>query len=196
MKKVSQETFIYQIMIYMRILKDRTAALIIDIQERLYPFIFENEKLTKNVSQLIEGLKIIGIPIFVTEQYVKGLGLTIEPLATLLGSHPRIEKMSFSCCDEPRIMEGIAVTGKENIIIAGIESHVCVLQTVTDLKRNGYHPVVVEDCVSSRNENDKRIAIERMRQEGAIITTCESILFELLRYSGTEQFRGISRLVK
>ena len=67
---------------------------------------------------------------------------------------------------------------------------------MTDLKRNGYHPVVVEDCVSSRNENDKKIAIERMRQEGAIITTCESILFELLRYSGTEQFRGISRLVK
>lgn len=180
----------------MRILKDRSAALIIDIQERLYPFIFENEKLTINVSKLIEGLKIIGLPIFITEQYVKGLGPTIEPVATLLGSHPRIEKMAFSCCDEPRVMEGIAVTGKENIIIAGIESHVCVLQTVLDLKRNGYHPVVVEDCVSSRHENDKRVAIERMRQEGAIITTSESILFELLRYSGTEQFRGISRLVK
>ena len=180
----------------MRILKDRSAALIIDIQERLYPFIFENEKLTKNLSKLIEGLKIIGIPIFITEQYVKGLGPTIEPVATLLGNHRRIEKMSFSCCDEPRVMEGMAVTGKENIIIAGIESHVCVLQTVIDLKRNGYHPVVVEDCVSSRFENDKRIAIERMSQEGAIITTCESILFELLRYSGTEQFRGISRLVK
>jgi len=121
----------------MRILKDRSATLIIDIQERLYPFIFENEKLTINVSKLIEGLKIIGIPIFITEQYVKGLGPTIEPVATLLGSHPRIEKMAFSCCDEPRVMEGIAVTGKENIIIAGIESHVCVLQTVLDLKRNG-----------------------------------------------------------
>lgn len=180
----------------MRILKDRTAALVIDIQERLYPYIFENEKLTKNITKLIEGLKIIGIPIFVTEQYVKGLGSTIEPVAMLLGSHPRIEKMSFSCCDEPRVMEGIAVTGKENIIIAGIESHVCVLQTVIDLRRNGYHPVVVEDCVSSRNQNDKKIAIKRMRQEGAIITTTESILFELLRYSGTEQFRGISRLVK
>jgi len=180
----------------MRILKDRSAALIIDMQERLYTFIFENEMLTKNVSKIIEGLKIIGIPIFITEQYVKGLGPTIEPVATLLGSHPRIAKMSFSCCDEPRVMEGIAVTGKENIIIAGIESHVCVLQTVIDLKRNGYHPVIVEDCVSSSHENDKRMAIERMRQEGAVITTSESILFELLRYSGTEQFRGISRLVK
>jgi len=180
----------------MRILKDNTAGLIIDIQERLYPFIFENEKLTKNVSKLIEGLKIIGVPIFVTEQYVKGLGSTIEPVSILLGSIPRIEKMSFSCCDEPRVMEGLALSGKDNIIIAGIESHVCVLQTVIDFIHNGYHPVVVEDCVSSRNENDKRIAIDRMRQEGAIITTCESVLFELLRYSGTEQFKGISRLVK
>jgi nicotinamidase-related amidase len=180
----------------MRIVKDSTAALIIDIQERLYPFIFDNEKLTKNLTKLIEGLKIIGIPIFVTEQYVKGLGPTIEPVATLLGSQARIEKMSFSCCDEPRVMEGIAVTGKENIIIAGIESHVCVLQTVIDLISNGYHPIVVEDCVSSRSGNDKSIAIQRMRQEGAIITTTESILFELLRYSGTEQFKGISKLVK
>jgi nicotinamidase-related amidase len=180
----------------MRILKERSAALVIDIQERLYPFIFENEKLTKNVTTLIEGLKIIGIPIFVTEQYVKGLGQTIEPVAKLLGTHPRIEKMAFSCCDEPRVMEGIAVTGKENIILAGIESHVCVLQTALDLKRNGYQPVVVEDCVSSRHGNDKQMAIERMRHEGVIITTCESILFELLRYSGTEQFRGISRIVK
>jgi nicotinamidase-related amidase len=180
----------------MRILKDRTAALIIDIQERLYPFIFENEILTKNVSKLIEGLKIIGIPILVTEQYVKGLGPTIEPVVNVLGTHPRIEKMSFSCCDESQVMEGIAISGKENIIIAGIESHVCILQTVVDLIQNGYHPVVVEDCVSSRNENDKRMAIERMRQEGAIITTVESILFELLRYSGTEQFKGISKLVK
>jgi nicotinamidase-related amidase len=180
----------------MRILKDRTAALIIDIQERLYPYIFENEKLTKNVSRLIEGLKIIGITIFVTEQYVKGLGPTIEPVTAILGNHPRIEKMSFSCCDESRVMEGIATSGKVNIIIAGIESHVCVLQTTIDLIHNGYHPVVVEDCVSSRSENDKRIAIERMREEGAIITTCESILFELLRFSGSEQFKGISRLVK
>jgi nicotinamidase-related amidase len=151
----------------MRILKDRSAALIIDIQERLYPFIFENENLTKNVSKLIEGLKIIEIPIFVTEQYVKGLGPTIEPVVNILGDHPRIEKMSFSCCDESRVMEGIAVSGKENIIIAGIESHVCILQTVIDLIQNGYHPIVVEDCVSSRHENDKRMAIERMRQEGS-----------------------------
>ena len=180
----------------MRILKDRTIALMIDFQERLFPFIHENEKLLKNVPILIEGLKALGVSIFVTEQYIKGLGSTVAPIAQALGDTRRVEKMSFSCCDEPRLMEGIAVTGKENIIIAGIESHVCVLQTVIDLIRNGYHPIVIEDCISSRKENDKRIAIERMRKEGAIITTYESVLFELLRYSGTEQFKRISRLVK
>jgi nicotinamidase-related amidase len=180
----------------MRIFKDRTSALIIDFQERLFPFIHENEKLLKNVPILIEGLKILGIPVFVTEQYVRGLGPTVTPIAQSLGDIKRIEKSSFSCCDEPRFMEGIALIAKENIIIAGIESHVCVLQTVIDLLRNGYHPIVVEDCISSRKENDKYIAVERMRKEGAVITTYESVLFELLRYSGTEQFKAISKLVK
>jgi nicotinamidase-related amidase len=180
----------------MRILKDRTAGLIIDIQERLFPLIHENVMLVKNVPTLIHGLKALGVQIFVTEQYVKGLGPTVEPIASAFGDIRRIEKMAFSCCDEPRFMEALAVSGKENVIIAGIESHVCVLQTVIDLIRNGYHPVVVEDCISSRRPNDKRIAVERMRKEGAVITTYESLLFELLRYSGTEQFKAISKLVK
>ena len=180
----------------MRILKDRTAALIIDIQERIFPAINEHERLEKNLAILIEGLKIMKIPIFVTEQYTKGLGPTIPSIAAVLGDIRRIEKQSFSCCDEPRVMEGLAVLAHDNVIIAGIESHVCVLQTVIDLKRNCYHPIVVEDCVSSRRENDKRIALERMRQEGTIITTCESLLFELLRFSGTEPFKAISKLVK
>jgi len=180
----------------MRILKERCAAIIIDVQERLFPFIAENEKISKNIATLIQGLKALGIPIFVSEQYIKGLGSTIEPVAMYLQHQTRVEKMAFSCCDEPRLLEGIAISGKENIIVAGIESHVCVLQTVLDLKRHGYHPVVVEDCVSSRNLNDKKFAIERMQQEGAIVTTYESLLFELLRYSGSEQFRAISKLVK
>jgi nicotinamidase-related amidase len=180
----------------MRILKERCAAIIIDVQERIFPVIHENEKLAKNIAILVQGLKVMGIPIFVSEQYVKGLGPTIETVAIHLPNVGRVEKVSFSCCDEPRILEGIAISGKENIILAGIESHVCVLQTVIDLKRNGYHPVVVEDCISSRNPNDKIVALERMRQEGTIITTYESLLFELLRYSGSEQFRAVSRLVK
>jgi nicotinamidase-related amidase len=180
----------------MRILKDKTALLVIDIQERLFPFISENEKLVRNVPILIEGIKVLDIPVFVTEQYVRGLGETIPSIAKAIEGIPRVEKMAFSCCDEPTFMEKLALSGKDHVIITGIESHVCVLQTTLDLLANGFRPVIVEDCVSSRKLNDKAIAIERMRKEGAIITTYESLLFELLRYSGTDQFRAISKLVK
>jgi nicotinamidase-related amidase len=180
----------------MRILRDNVIGLVIDFQERLFPAIWEHEKLSRNVPLLIEGLKAIGIPLIVTEQYVKGLGPTIPAIAGTIQGIERIEKASFSCCDEPRFMMGLASSGKDYVVIAGIESHVCVLQTVIDLKQHGFHPVVVEDCISSRKENDKMMAIERMRHEKVIITTYESILFELLRYSGGETFKAISRLVK
>ena len=180
----------------MRIHKEKALLLVIDFQERLFPAIHEHEKLSKNVPLLIEGLKVLGIPMIVTEQYVKGLGPTIPEIAATIQGVDRIEKASFSCCDEPQFMMELASSGKDFVIIAGIESHVCVLQTVIDLQENGFHPVVVEDCISSRNPNDKLIAMDRMRKEGVIITTYEAILFELLRYSGGETFKAISRLVK
>ncbi len=180
----------------MRILKEDSLAVIIDIQELLFPLISENEKIEKNTVTLVKGLKELGIDIIVTQQYTKGLKPTINSVATAIGEFKHIEKMSFSCCNEAKFVEELVVQNKKNIIIAGIETHVCVLQTVVDLIDLGYQPVVVEDCVSSRNLNDKSIAIERMRNEGAIITTYESLLFELLQYSGTDTFKAISRLVK
>lgn len=182
--------------ITMRILKEESAGLIVDIQERLFPHIYEHENIEKNTQILIQGLKILEVPIIVTEQYRKGLGLTIPSIANSLESHESIEKMSFSCCDNENFEAELERFNKKNVIIAGIETHVCVLQTVVDLIIAGYQPVVVEDCVSSRKERDKNIAIERMRQEGAIISSYESILFELARVSGTASFKAISKLVK
>jgi nicotinamidase-related amidase len=180
----------------MRILKEQAVLLVIDIQERVFPATLEHEMLLKNVPLLIEGIKALGIPIIVTEQYVKGLGPTIPEIAGNITGLERIEKVSFSCCDEPRFMMELASSGHDCVIIAGIESHVCVLQTAIDLQQNGYHPVVVEDCISSRKANDKMIALERMRKEGIVVTTYEAILFELLRFSGGETFKAISKLVK
>lgn len=180
----------------MRIIDANTIALMIDFQERIFPAIAGNEHLAVRVPKLIEGLKIQGIPILVTEQYVKGLGPTVPAIAGALGGIRRIEKSSFSCCDDPGFMNELTEAGRKFVVVAGVETHVCVLQTVIDLIRNDFLPVVAEDCVSSRNPNDKQIAIMRMRQEGAIITTYESILFELLRYSGTDRFKAISRIVK
>ncbi len=180
----------------MRILKENTIGLLIDFQEKLFPHMQEKEQLELKVSKLITGLKILEITVLVTEQYSKGLGDTIPSLQKLFSDCSAIEKMTFSCCDEPVFLKRLQQSEKKNVILCGIETHVCVLQTTIDLLQAGYQPVVVEDCVSSRNLNDKHIAIERLRQEGAIISSLESILFELARTSGTEIFKAISKLVK
>ncbi len=180
----------------MRIELNQSAGLVIDIQEKLFPHMAQNEELLRRTSILLEGLRVLNIPLIVTEQYPKGLGPTIQPLTGLLKDEQVHEKISFSCCGDPAVMDQIQALDRDILIICGIEAHVCVLQTVVDLLEQGYRPVVVEDCISSRNPADLRVAVERMRSEGAIISTSESILFELARVAGTEQFKAISRLVK
>lgn len=180
----------------MRILKEEAAAVVVDIQERLLPHIHEGEIILRNCMKLIEGLKILSVPIIVTQQYTKGLGPTVKAIVQLFPEYRYIEKISFSCLDEPAFKEELSVLGKPDIILCGIESHVCVLQTCLDLLGAGMRPVIVEDCVSSRKPDDKHISIDRMRQEGARITTMESLLFELARVAGNETFRSISGIVK
>jgi len=180
----------------MRITVDQTVALIVDIQEKLFPHMQEQQTFQDNCQKLIQGLIVLDVPFLLTEQYPKGLGLTIEPIKSLLSKTKPLEKISFSCCGDENFNSALNLLRRKNVIIAGIEAHVCVLQTVVDLIEQKYQPVVIEDCISSRTLNDKVIAIQRMRQEGAIISTCESILFELCRQAGTEKFKSISRIVK
>ncbi len=180
----------------MRILPKETLAVVVDIQGLLFPHIHEFQILEQNQRILIEGLKLMGIPLLVTQQYTEKLKPTIASLSQAIGDFEPIEKMAFSCCDEPAFAEELALQGKRNVILFGIETHVCVLQTCIDLMENGYQPVIVADCVGSRNPYDKEIALDRMRKDGAIITTKESLLFELQRVSGTDRFKAISKLVK
>jgi len=180
----------------MRIKASECSGLVIDIQERLFPVMHDRDKLLHRVQLLLDGLKILNIPILVTEQYPKGLGATLDPLVSLLDQANTIEKISFSCCGESGFMSALENLDRKRVVICGIEAHVCVLQTVIDLIERGFTPVVVADCISSRNPEDKMIAIERMRQEGALITSSESLLFELTGVAGTSQFKSISRLVK
>lgn len=180
----------------MRILKENTAAVIIDMQERLYPHMYGKEDLLSRMVTLLQGLRQFSVPLVVTQQYTRGLGDTIAPVREAIDDFSYLEKTAFSCHDEPSFREALACTGKKFVVIAGIEAHVCVLQTVLDLLEDAYVPVLVEDCISSRREHDKAVSVERMRSEGAVVTTCESLLFELCRSAGTEVFRNISRLVK
>lgn len=180
----------------MRIQADETLGVVIDIQEKLFPHMHENDNLLKRVSVLIQGLQFMDIPLIVTEQYTRGLGYTIDPVKNLFHGFNPIEKISFSCLDEPLFNDQMKWLRKKFVILAGIETHVCVLQTMEDLLEEGKIPVIIEDCVSSRRQSDKKTAILRMRQEGAIVTTSESVLFELCRHAGNERFKAVSGLVK
>lgn len=180
----------------MRIEAEETLGIIIDIQERLFPHMHEKEDLLKRISILIQGFQLLEVPIVVTEQYTRGLGYTIDPVKNLFHGFNAIEKISFSCCDEPLFNDQLKWFNRKFIVIAGIETHVCVLQTIEDLLELGLTPVIVEDCVSSRRLSDKQVAIARMRQDGAIITTSESLLLELCRHAGNERFKAISGIIK
>lgn len=180
----------------MRILKENTIGLVIDIQEKLVPVMEDSELLVENCSKLIQGLQILGLNLLVTQQYTKGLGETIDEIKSVINDFQPIEKKDFSCYDEPVFAEKLAASGALNVIISGIEAHVCVLQTAIDLKAAGYVPVVVMDCVSSRSFDHVDLAAERFRYEGIMMTSLESILFELTRSAGASEFKAISKLIK
>ena len=181
----------------MRILREETIAVIIDIQEKFSPVIFEFEKLVQNCLKLIQGLQILEIPILITEQYPKGLGKTISPIAEVLKENYKpIEKISFSAADDKSFSKELKKSKRKNIILFGIEAHVCVLQTAIDLLDKKYNVIVIEDCISARRSHDKETALRRMEREGAMVSGLESVLFELCRVSGSEEFKAISKLVK
>ncbi len=180
----------------MRIQQKNSVAVVVDIQERLLPHIYQWEQTLNNCLKLIEGLQALNVPLLTTQQYTKGLGPTDASVINKIESFSHIEKNTFSCYGEDTFRERLSAFGRKYIILCGIESHVCVLQTCLDLLEAGYIPVVVEDCVSSRKPSDKVVAIKRMRQEGARITTLESLLFELTLCAGTNTFKSISKIVK
>lgn len=180
----------------MRILKEKTIGVVIDIQERLVPAMEEGALFIENSKKLIQGMQILGLQVLVTQQYTKGLGETVAEVKELFPAFEYIEKKDFSCFDEPVFADKLAESGKTNVVICGIESHVCVLQTAVDLKAAGYNPVVVMDCVTSRSLDNVDLAAERFRSEGIIMTSYESVLFEMTRGAGAAEFKEISKLVK
>jgi isochorismate hydrolase len=178
----------------MRITKENTIGLVIDLQERLIVAMNNNKELQKNCEVLIEGLQALSVPLIFSQQYTKGLGDTIPEIKNLVSNFSYFEKKDFSCYDVPEITAKIK--DAKNIIICGIESHVCVLQTAIDLKAAGYNPIVVVDCVSSRKQSDLEMAKDRFRFEGIMMASYESILFELTGSANDPSFRSISKLVK
>lgn len=179
----------------MRILLEETQALVVDVQEKLFPHIKNNTTLLDNVLKLLKGIQVLDIPYMHNEQYPKGLGKTLPQIQNLLQQEP-YEKTTFSSAKEEKTLQKLKSNNKKFIILCGTEAHVCVLQTALDLKESGFIPILVVDCIGSRKEEDKQIAIQRMVQEGIIPTTLESLLFELCIGAKHKNFKQISQLVK
>ena len=172
----------------MRLDRSKAILVIIDVQERLMPVINNGEQVVANIVRLIRGSQILGVPILITEQYVKGLGRTVESVRDALGdAYKPVEKSCFS---------GFREIERKQVIVAGIETHVCVYQTVSDFLARGYEITIVGDAVSSRTQENKDIALRRMMADGAKLSSTEMALFELTVASGTDEFRAISKLVK
>ena len=168
---------------------ENTALVVIDVQEKLYCVMDEKEALLENLQKLIRGIMVLNIPIIQTEQYPKGLGLTLPEIKP-------ISKVAFSCCGEENSLQELKEVNRKQLIVCGIESHVCVYQTVADLLEAGYEVQVVVDAVSSRTGENKEIGLERVRAEGAKLTCTEMVLFELLKAAGGDAFKEISKIVR
>jgi nicotinamidase-related amidase len=171
-----------------------TALLVIDVQEKLVPAIAGADRVVWNVRRLIDGAKILDLAVAATEQYPRGLGRTVPELADRLGEIP--SKLTFSCGGCPQIFETLEGRGIHKLLVCGMETHVCVQQTVLDLLAGAWQVYVAVDAVGSRYEVDYRTALGRMDSSGATLTTTEAALFEWCRVAGTPEFREISRLVR
>lgn len=182
-----------------RIDRENAVLLVIDVQRKLLPHIDDHEQVERNIIRLIQGTHILGVPVIVTEQYPQGIGHTTEPvLEALEETHgtEAIQKMTFSSCGAPEFIERLEALGRKDVILAGVETHVCVHQSALDLLDRDYRVWIVGDAVSSRTARNRQIALERMAGEGARLTSTEMILFELTVECGSDEFRAISKLVK
>ena len=175
---------------------DNTTLLIVDIQGKLAHLMHEKELLFENVQKLIKGIQVLEIPILWVEQNPQGLGSTIPEIADVLKNSQPIIKMSFSCCRNNRFLQALNGLNRNQVLIAGIEAHICVYQTSAELVALGYDVSVVADAVSSRIMANKNIGLQKMKDSGVILTSVETALFELLKVAEGEPFREIVKIVK
>ncbi len=173
-----------------------TVLFVIDMQGNLYESMQDKQFLLENVRKLIRGVQIFGIPVIVTEQIPEKLGPTIEPVASLLPDVMRLPKSDFSCCGDEKIMKALKAAERQQVLLCGIETHVCVYQTAVDLLGFGYDVHLVADAVSSRTVLNREIGIEKMRDEGARLASTEMVLFEWIRTADDPKFKEIFRIVK
>jgi nicotinamidase-related amidase len=180
----------------MLIKRDLSLLLVVDIQEKLAPAIDQGAAAIQNNLRLLTVASQLGIPSFVSEQYVRGLGPSVEAIRNAAVDAEFFEKIHFSCTREPGVVDKLKATGRQQVILTGMEAHVCVLQTALGLLESGFKVFLVADATSSRTPENRAAAIERLRNAGAQIVTTEMVLFEWLEKAGTEAFRAALPFIK
>ena len=180
----------------MKITSENSVLVVIDIQEKLFPAMSESELLLDTTLKLVKGIDTLGIPILLTEQYPKGLGRTVNEIRELIPNVNVIEKRSFSCCANDDFMNVLKMVDRKQVLVCGIEAHVCVFQTCLDLIDAGYDVYLVADAVSSRKTDDRELALRVLEKENVMLRSVEMALFELLQTSRHEKFKTISRIIK
>jgi nicotinamidase-related amidase len=175
--------------------REKACVLLVDVQEKLAPVMWNFATVEKYCKAMILAGRELGVPVLATEQYPKGLGATIPSLREALGAAPLV-KMSFSCGADPEFMRALEATGRRQVVVVGIESHVCVFQTVRDLLGRDYEVFVCADAVTSRFEEHRRVALAQLAAMGAHVTSAETCIFDLLHAAGTAEFKRVSPLVR
>ncbi len=175
---------------------ERSVLVVVDIQEKLMPAIAESSRVERNAATLLKAAALLGVPAFATEQYPKGLGPTAASLRALLPPDGVVEKITFSAAREPAFMDRLERLGRRQVVLAGSEAHVCVMQTALSLLELGFEVVLVADAVSSRVPANAELGIARMRAAGATIVSTEMVLFEWVERAGTPAFKAVLELVR
>jgi hypothetical protein len=174
--------------------RDDAMLLVIDVQDKINAVMVNQDHLSR-IEVLVEACQGLEVPVLASEQYPQGLGPTVQSLATLLGDTPPA-KLTFSCARDTGLRAAIEASARQQIVVTGIEAHVCVLQTALDLLSEGYEVFVPHDAVNSRRPADRQWALQRMAAAGATITSTESALFELLERCDTSDFKTVAKLIK
>jgi nicotinamidase-related amidase len=172
--------------------REHAALVVVDLQEAFRPAVVDFDRVAANAGVLVQGARILGLPVVVTEQYPKGLGRTVPEVAQHLNGIEPLDKVCFSATDA----DGFDLDDRDQVLVCGIESHVCVSQTAHGLLDRGLEVHVVRDAVSSRTEENRELGLHKMESSGAILTSVETALFELLGAAGSEEFKRVQALVK
>lgn len=180
----------------MRLNAEQSLLLVVDIHVRLAPAVHGADRAIANAAILMKAARRLGVPVLVSEHYRQGLGPTVPEIAALAPEGAIMEKIHFSCADEPACAERMAAIGRPQVVIAGMEAHVCVMQTALGLKDASYQPFLVQDATGSRRHEDYAAAIERLRADGIPIVTTEMVVFEWLNRADTPEFRDLLALIK